>query len=227
MTNQSETVWTTSSGQLIPPDKLQLISSALIYSGEMLELTAGVRAFKIYPNSVFTGCARSNLYQIIDLNFAAPGLQPPSLRVSDRTQVGAPWTLSFGTFSQRKGNPYASATGTVTLNEPAPTSGMRLNLSYVIQPRQQLLTLLTEQACQGNTTSFNPGNSVLDNGNPPVSITIPAGQTSVSFPLTFQTFNSSTYNVQVVAWRPQTTVGGQQVLNPQSAWCLTPPNTLP
>jgi hypothetical protein len=50
-------------------------------------------------------------------------------------------------------------------------------------------------------------------------------QTSASFPLTFQTFNSDTYNVQVVAWLPAAAVNGQQVLNPQSAWCLTPPNT--
>lgn len=225
MTNQSETVWTTSSGQLIPPDQLQFISSALVYSGEMLELRGGILFFA--PDGVFTGYGRSNFYQVINLNFAAPGLQPPGLRIADQTQVAAPWTLTFGQFSQRKGRPYATVTGTVALTQPAPSGGTRVNLSYVIQPRQQMLTLPPNQACQGNTTSFNPGNSVLDNGNPPLNVTIPAGQTAASFPLTFQTFNADTYNVQVAAWQARATVGGDAVLNPQSAWCLTPPNTLP
>lgn len=42
MTNQSETAWATSNGQLVPPQLLQLVSSALIYSGELLELTSGL-----------------------------------------------------------------------------------------------------------------------------------------------------------------------------------------
>ncbi|SRR5579885_1402018 len=227
MTNQSETVWTTGTGQLVAPQTLQFISSALIYSGEMLELTSGTRnILKPFANSVFTGYGLSTLYQVINLNFGASGIQPPGLQVSNLTQVAAPWTLTFGEFTQSPGSPYATVTGTVSVAQPGP-SPLTLNLSYVIQPQQQMLTLPVTEACQGNTTSFNPGNSVVDNGNPPLSVTIPAGKTSVSFPLTFQTFNADTYNVQVVAWLPQTTVDGQQVINPQSAWCLTPPNTIP
>jgi hypothetical protein len=227
MTNQSETAWTTSSGQLVAPQTLQFISSALIYSGEMLELTSGIRnIFKPFADSVFTGYGFSSLYQVIDLNFGASGIQPPGLQVSNLTQVAAPWTLSFGEFKQSPGLPYATVTGTVALTQPTPNP-LTINLTYVIQPQQQMLTLPVSEACQGNTTSFNPGNSVIDNGAPPLSVTIPAGKTSVSFPLTFQTFNSDTYNVQVVAWLTQTTVNGQQVINPQSAWCLTPPNTIP
>jgi hypothetical protein len=64
-----------------------------------------------------------------------------------------------------------------------------------------------------------PGNNVLDNGNAPLTITIPAGQTQATFPLVLQTFNSDTYNVQVVSWQPTG--------NLQAAWCLTSANTAP
>lgn len=219
MTNQSETVWSTGTGTLVPPQLVQLLSDAVIDSGEILELTSGTRdPIKPSPDSVFTGYGQTRLYQIFKLNFAAPGLQPPA---------EAPWTLSFGEFTQNPGSPYATVTGQVTLPQPAPGPGTTVNLTYVIQPQQQMLTLPATEACQGNTTSFNPGNSVINNGAPPFTITIPPGQTSATWPLTFQTFNSDTYNVQVVAWLTQATVDGQQVINPQSAWCLTPPNTLP
>jgi hypothetical protein len=60
---------------------------------------------------------------------------------------------------------------------------------------------------------------VANNGSPAFSVTVPAGQAQASFTLNLRTFNSGTYNVEVVAWQP--------LGNLQSAWCLTVPNTLP
>ena len=237
MTNQTETTWqTTSSGggavNLLPPQTVTLLSVATVFTGEMDNIYGSQGPFigigeQFYLDNGFTSWLRADENVRIALNFGAPGLQPPGWNATRQTSVLAPWTLSFGQWSQRAGTPSAHVKGTLTLNQPS-TSPTNLLLTYVVQPQSQILTMPSGQpnACPANTSSFIPGN-VFSNQKPPLAITIPANKTSVTFPLTFQTFNTDTYNVQVVAWQTQTTIDGQTVINPQSAWCLTPPNTLP
>lgn len=212
MVSQDETAWATSNGP-VGPQKLEFDASATFTSGEVFQLPPNILA-NTYNYGNFPS---STINEPIEIDFSNPSLQPPE---------PAPWSLTFGSYAQTRGKAIATTTGTVTLNQPA-AADTQINLSYVIQPQQQMLTVPASEACQGNTTSFNPGNSILNNGQPPLSITIPAGKASANFSLTFQTFNNDTYNVQVVAWLPSTDLGGQSITNPQSAWCLTPPNTLP
>jgi hypothetical protein len=221
MTNQSETEWATSSGQLVPPETVQLISSAAIFSGELLELTSGVRnIFKFaIPYSVFTGYDVANLYEVFDLNFAAPGLQPPSWDPANQQSVTAPWTVTFAQPSPDNGD--WRADGLITLNS-AQSSPTTINLSYVIQPRQPMLT--TGSICPGNSTPFAPGPGVISNN--PLSVTIPAGQTQASLAPLFEP-EGQPYNVQVIAWQTSANVDGQQVINPQNASCITVPGQIP
>jgi hypothetical protein len=201
MTSQSETEWQTNAP--IPPGVYSLQANALFYFGEAYTFVN--KSTKTPPS--YGSPNEASAQTTFSLDFTNPTLQPPA---------AAPWTLSFGPYSSSPlGNDYVQTTGTVTLSPP-PTSATEINLSYVIQPQQSLQTLPSPQVCPGNTSSFIPSNSVVNNGSPPLTITIPAGQTSASFPLTLETFNSSTYNIQVVAW--------QSTGNKQAAWCLTPPN---
>jgi hypothetical protein len=209
--SQDETTWVSSSGT-IGPEVLTFNASATFTAGEVFQADSPDDGIGIYAN-----LPSITVNQPISIDFSNPSLQPPA---------PAPWTLSFGTYSQSSDN--ATITGTVALNQAANTDTI-VNLTYVIQPQQQMLTLPVGQACAGNTTSFIPGNNVITtnggNGQPPFTLTIPAGQTSKSFPLSFETFNSDTYNVQIIAWLPSVVANGQQIINPQSAQCLTPPNT--
>lgn len=206
---QSESAWLSANGP-VPPSEQTFASSVTFTSGEVYGAIPSAFVTGKFANLPF-----AVLSEPISIDFSSPSLQPPAT---------APWSLSFGGYSQ-SGNT-ATATGTVTLDQTS-TSPTTVYLTYVIQPQAQMLTLPAGEACEGNTTSFIPGNSVVNNGAPPFTLSIPAGQQSASFPLSFETFNAATYNVQVVAWLPSATANGATVVNPQSAWCLTPPNTAP
>jgi hypothetical protein len=234
MTNKSETEWATSTGQLIPPQLVQLVSNAVIDSGELLELTAGVRLpFKSFPNSVFTGYGQTRLYQVYNLNFAAPGLQPPGWQVSSQTQVVAPWTLSFPPWPDKIGL-NQPITGTLSMPQEElnalNAAGQTILLTYVVEPLSTIQTLPAQEACPGNQFNFNPGANAVSNGSPPLqvpasSFVCNSGTCAAPIPLSFQTAQTNQYSVQVVAWLPQATINGQTVINPQSAWCLNVPET--
>lgn len=215
MVGESETVWTNSSSSgPIGPVVETLDSSVEFVQGEVYQFPT---FSPISPTpTVFTFSAAPSFTdsQNIVIDFGDPGLQPPA---------PAPWTLSFGPWPKTVGTT-AKVTGKLTIADAADNPGT-INLTYVIQPRSSLQTLPAVQACPGNKTSFIPGNDVVDNNQEPFTIEIPAGKTSVTFPLKFQTFNSNDYNIQVVAWQSKATVKGKPVINPQSAWCLTVPNT--
>ena len=220
MTNQSETAWETNSGQLMPPQTVQLISSGTIFSGEILELSCATCVLvKPYPDSVFTGFGATDLYEVFDLDFSAPGLQPPGWNVVIQQMVSAPWTLSFQQ-PIRNGADWR-VPGAVTLNsvQASPTT---IELTYVIQPMQPLLTI--GGICPGNSAPFAPGPGVISNN--PLSVTIPAGQTQVNLAPRFEGLGGgAAYNVQVIAWQPSITVDGQEIINPQSAYCITVPGS--
>ena len=208
MTNKSETIWATSSGKLVPPQTVQLISTAHIHSGELLELLPGVILFQYGVPKVFTGLAKTPLTQPYDLNFAAPALHPPAV---------APWTLTFDEPSP-VGENWAAA-GRITLNAPqaVPTT---ISVTWVVEPKQAILTLPASGVCPGNELSFNPSADVVSNA--PLSVTIPAGQIQADLAPQFESIGEP-YNVQVIAWQYSTNVAGSAVLNPQAAYCLTIP----
>lgn len=212
MVAESETAWKTSTNNgPVGPVVETMHSSVEFIQGEAytfpLEVGILVRAG--------FGATHSYTYnQDIKVNFSDPGLQPPAK---------APWTLKFSPWPQTVGTE-AKVTGMLAISNASDNPGT-INLSYVVQPKSPLLTLPSTQVCPGNKTTFVPGNNVVNNGQPPLTIKIPDGKTSVSFPVTFQTFNTNNYNVQVVAWQPKATIDDKAVINPQSAWCLTVPNT--
>jgi hypothetical protein len=207
MTTQSETTWDTGAGNLVPPQRIELVSTADIQSGELLELTSAfINPFK--RNSVFTAVATTTLEQTFALNFGLAALQPP---------LAAPWTITFEEPSPM--GPNWVATGTVSLASPQ-TSPVTINLTYVVEPRAAMLTLPAEGVCPGNPNSFNPSPSVVRNA--PLSVTIPAGRTDAPLSPQFESIGRP-YNVQVIAWLYRTDLDGPSLLNPQAAYCLTIP----
>lgn len=214
MVAQSETQWTSLGGPL-PPAEQTFQSSTEMVQGEVFQ-------YQPCDSTTFYDCTPDNysntpsatFTQPIVVDFSTPALQPPA---------PAPWTLSFSPWPQTVPT-NATVTGTVTLSGPA-ANDTSILLTYVVQPQNTVNTLPTNEACQGNQYSFNPSVNVVNNGAPPLNVTIPRGQTAASFQLTFQTFNGNNYNVQALAWLPNTLVNGQTVVNPESAWCLTVPNT--
>lgn len=156
---------------------------------------------------------------MFDLDFSAPGIQPPGWNVIQQRTVAAPWTLSFQQ-PIAKGSDW-KVPGTIILSS-AQSSPTAINLTWVIQPKQPLLTV--GPACPGNSAPFAPGPGVI--GNNPLQVVIPAGQTQVSLAPQFEGLGGgAAYNVQVVAWQASTTINDQQVINPQSAYCLTVPGS--
>ncbi|MGH7906753.1 MAG: hypothetical protein ACREP6_09005, partial [Candidatus Binataceae bacterium] len=188
----------------------------------ILELTPGQRSFfklVTYPNSVLTGYGTTNLYEVFNLDFGAPGLQPPGWDAADSEQVAAPWALTFSQPSGHDGN--WQVNGVVKLDSPQ-GSPTKINLTYVIQPMQPMLTI--GAICPGNSTPFAPGPGVISNN--PLSVTIPAGQTQAGIAPLFES-EGQPYNVQVVAWQTGANVNGQNVINPQDAYCITVPGQTP
>jgi hypothetical protein len=208
MTNQSETVWLTSGGELVPPQIVHLVSSATLNSGELLDLVSGNFVVTAPFFKVFTGQGTTVLPQAYDLNFGAASLRPP---------VSAPWTISFDNPS-RVGTKWMAA-GTITLDAPQGTP-TTLSITYVVEPLQAILTLPSMGVCPGNPSSFNPSASAVSNAR--VTVTIPAGETSVDLAPRFES-TGGPYNVQVIAWQYSTTIGGTTLLNPQAAACITVP----
>lgn len=213
--SQSETDWVTTNGPLAATD--QTVDSSFEFGqGEVF-------GYQPCDHMVFTNCSQFNFSnspsatydQPIVIDFSNPTLQLPAT---------APWTLTFTPWPQTVPT-NATITGTVQVTNGPASSPVTINLTYVVQPQNTVTTLPSNQACPGNQYQFNASSNVVNNGSPPLSVTIPAGQTSVSFPLSFQTFNGNNYNVQVIAWLPSTALGGSTVVNPQAAWCLTVPNT--
>jgi hypothetical protein len=224
MANQSETVWTTT-GMLLPSGPVSLTTGATVTSGELLQVFGNVGDCG-NSGGPFTSWSTAPISVDLSLNFATPGLQPAAWNAALQQQLDvddAPWTLSFTPWPQPV-PPNATITGEIALNSPR-TSDTTINLTYVLQPQATMDTWPPEEACTGNVYSFIPGPNVINDGTPPLRVTIPAGVRSVRFPLTFQTFNENNYNVQVVAWQTETIVNGQTIINPQYAQCLTVPNT--
>jgi hypothetical protein len=151
--------------------------------------------------------------QNIAIDFSSAILQPPT---------PANFTLTFSPWP----NPMpqqATITGTLSI-PPAAANPGPVNLSYVIEPVNAIFTVPSANVCPGNTYAFNPGNTVISNGSPPLSVTIPQGQTSATFTITVQTLPNQAFNVQVVAWQTNgTAYNGAAAPNVQSAWCLTVP----
>ncbi len=219
MTNQTETEWETDPGNPVPPETAQLLSSAQLFQGELLELLPGVLAIPLPFGAAFTGIGNVDIDQVIDLNFGAPALQPPGWNVAQKQSVSAPWTLTFGQPVQKGSN--WTVPGTITLNtlQSSPTT---INLTYVVQPQEPLLTL--GGICPGNQEPFAPGPGVVSNA--PLSVTIPANSKKVNIAPNFEGLGGgAAYNVQVVAWQPSTTIDGNTILNPQSAYCITVPGS--
>jgi hypothetical protein len=219
MEAESESDWISSNG-VVGPYEENLQSTAEFVQGEVYQFqpcdTVDYGQKNCDPR-YYANTPSFTYPQNLVLDFATPALQPP-------TQ--APWTLTFGAWP----NPVPAAatiTGTVSIPNAAQNPGP-LQISYVIEPIDPVLTLPSAQVCPGNQYNFNPGNNVVNNGQggpPPFTVTIPQGQTSVTFPVTVQTYNSNLYNVQVVAWQPSGTLNGNTVPNLESAYCLTVPNT--
>jgi hypothetical protein len=210
---QDELTW--SSTTLVAPEPVTFDTAATFISGEVVQAFGGTQ-FPFGAIYNYGNVSETNVDMPIRLDFSNPSLQPPA---------PAPWTLTFGQVMLTPGSFYANATGTVTLASRASTD-TTVNLTYVVQPQAAISTLPVNQVCPINNASFNPGNGVINNSAPPLSLTIPAGKTSATFPLSIQTFNSDAYNVQIVAWLPSAVVNGAQVVNPQSAYCVPVPNSL-
>jgi hypothetical protein len=209
MSNQSETVWlTTSGGELVPPQIVHLVSSAIINSGELLDVVPGIFNVTEPLIKLFTGRGTTLLHQAYDLDFGAASLRPPA---------PAPWTIAFDEPSPDGRNWMAA--GSITLNA-AQSTPTTLSITYVVEPEQAILTLPSADVCPGNTTSFNPSPEVVSNA--PLSLTIPAGETNVDLAPRFESIGEP-YNVQVIAWQYSATVDGTTVLNPQAAACITIP----
>ena len=202
MTTQSETSWATSSGTLIPPQTVDLVSTATIVTGEVFnwpyagfcDLGAGVTASNL---------TTSTLTSDITLDYSWPGLQPPA---------AAPWTIHFQQ-PVSNGNGQWAAPGVIMLNSPT-TSDTIVAVTWVVQPMVAMLTL--GSVCPGNSSTFAPGPSVVSNAK--TSVTIPAGATQAPLAPVFEPIGQP-YNVQVVAWHP--------VGNVQSADCITIPAQMP
>lgn len=222
MTNQSETAWETSSGDLLPAQTIGLTSEAIIESGEIETVWGpGGPCGLFQPPGPYTSWLTTDLKENISLNFDTPGLQPAGWNPSQQTSVAAPWTLTFAQ-PVPSGSSWKAA-GTLALNSPS-KSPTTVNLTYVIQPRAAMLTLPAGNVCPGATSTFPPGPGVISNN--PLSLTIPTGQTQVSLAPLFEA-EGQPYNVQVIAWQPETTINGEQVLNPQAAYCVTVPGQQP
>lgn len=209
MTSQSESVWISSGGPVGPVEET-LQSSAEFVQGEVYTF----QHCSDCDPSYYSNTPSYTYPENITIDFATPGLQPP-------TQ--APWALSFSEWPATVAQ-QTQITGTVTIPDAGANPGP-IQISYVVEPVSTLLTTPSDEACPGNQYAFVPGNNVLNNGSPPLTVTIPAGKVSVDFPLTVQTYNSQPYNVQVVAWQARGTINGTSVPNLESAWCLTVPNT--
>lgn len=224
MTNPSETAWETSTGQLLPPQTVTLKSEATIYSGELTNVFGSQGPFLgaiIYFNNAFSSWLTTDLPLTILLNFDTPGLQPAGWSYSRQAPVPAPWTLTF-TQPTASGSSWQAA-GKLVLDAArnAPTT---VNLTYVIQPQAAMMTLPATAVCPGTTSTCPAGAGGISNNL--LSVTIPANQTQVQLAPLFEA-EGQPYNVQVIAWQPQTTVNGEQIINPQAAYCITVPGQQP
>jgi hypothetical protein len=117
--SQDESAWV-SSGGTIGPKVLTFNASATFTAGEVFQAVGPGIVSGTYAN-----LTSITVNQPISIDFSNPTLQPPA---------PAPWTLSFGTYSQSSNN--ATITGTVALNQAASTDTI-VNLTYVIQPQQR------------------------------------------------------------------------------------------
>lgn len=197
---QDETTWVTPSwstyGTPTVTGEQTFNTSAEFVSGEVYEMPPSIQS-KTY-NYGNLGIATVDLP--ISIDFSSPALALPS---------EAPWVLT-STVQQypTTTHPYFTYALQAQLAQPA-TTPVTMNLTYVVAPQQSLTTWSGNGQCPGEKPPVF-GNPFIN--PPPLSLTIPAGQTTETFTVNLRS-SIDQYYVQVVSWQPP---------NAQSATCLNP-----